>query len=205
MIWAAVTDIEFQSWDLFGLSTEACLFVCLIVKYTFLDLRYQISTGIKNVRQLVPLLYLPPILSGFLCPWISFFPLFFPLCMLPLVISQPRAGLCDKADRFSFFRMKNEQNKKVADPKPSKPMSASHLSNKDIENKDPGSSATGKKAPLQAGISRLPVLAKSLHLQTPSDFSQSHCRWEEKPLAVSISFWSCRFPYFYLLGLVWCV
>lgn len=106
---------------------------------------------------------------------------------------------------FSFFRMKNEQNKKVADPKPSKPMSASHLSNKDIENKDPGSSATGKKAPLQAGISRLPVLAKSLHLQTPSDFSQSHCRWEEKPLAVSISFWSCRFPYFYLLGLVWCV
>lgn len=134
-----------------------------------------------------------------------FFPPFFPLCMLPLVISQPRAGLCDKADRFSFFRMKNEQNKKVADPKPSKPMSASHLSNKDIENKDPGSSATGKKAPLQAGISRLPVLAKSLHLQTPSDFSQSHCRWEEKPLAVSISFWSCSFPYFYLLGLVWCV
>lgn len=134
-----------------------------------------------------------------------FSPFFSPLCMLPLVISQPRAGLCDKADRFSFFRMKNEQNKKVADPKPSKPMSASHLSNKDIENKDPGSSATGKKAPLQAGISRLPVLAKSLHLQTPSDFSQSHCRWEEKPLAVSISFWSCRFPYFYLLGLVWCV
>uniref|UniRef100_A0A3Q4HCN6 Uncharacterized protein n=1 Tax=Neolamprologus brichardi TaxID=32507 RepID=A0A3Q4HCN6_NEOBR len=59
----------------------------------------------------------------------------------------------------------------------------SHLSNKNIENKDPGSSATGKKAPLRAGISRLPVLAKSLHLQTPSDFSQSHCRWEEKPLA----------------------
>uniref|UniRef100_A0A3B4H1V5 Uncharacterized protein n=1 Tax=Pundamilia nyererei TaxID=303518 RepID=A0A3B4H1V5_9CICH len=75
------------------------------------------------------------------------------------------------------------QNKIRTDPKPSKPMSASHLSNKDIENKDPGSSATGKKAPLQAGISRLPVLAKSLHLQTPSDFSQSHCRWEEKPLA----------------------
>uniref|UniRef100_A0AAX7TKR2 Uncharacterized protein n=1 Tax=Astatotilapia calliptera TaxID=8154 RepID=A0AAX7TKR2_ASTCA len=75
------------------------------------------------------------------------------------------------------------QNKIRTDPKPSKPMSGSHLSNKDIENKDPGSSATGKKAPLQAGISRLPVLAKSLHLQTPSDFSQSHCRWEEKPLA----------------------
>ncbi|CAI5647403.1 unnamed protein product [Oreochromis niloticus] len=85
--------------------------------------------------------------------------------------------------RSDFMRMKNEQNKKVADPKPSKPMSASHLSNKDIENKDPVSSAIGKKAPLRAGISRLPVLAKSLHLQTPSDFSQSHCRWEEKPLA----------------------
>uniref|UniRef100_A0A668W1Y8 Uncharacterized protein n=1 Tax=Oreochromis aureus TaxID=47969 RepID=A0A668W1Y8_OREAU len=75
------------------------------------------------------------------------------------------------------------QNKIRTDPKPSKPMSASHLSNKDIENKDPGSSAIGKKAPLRAGISRLPVLAKSLHLQTPSDFSQSHCKWEEKPLA----------------------
>ncbi|XP_035761579.1 uncharacterized protein LOC102779427 isoform X2 [Neolamprologus brichardi] len=85
--------------------------------------------------------------------------------------------------RSDFMRMKNEQNKKVTDTKPSKPMSASHLSNKNIENKDPGSSATGKKAPLRAGISRLPVLAKSLHLQTPSDFSQSHCRWEEKPLA----------------------
>uniref|UniRef100_A0A669CAY1 Uncharacterized LOC100701375 n=1 Tax=Oreochromis niloticus TaxID=8128 RepID=A0A669CAY1_ORENI len=75
------------------------------------------------------------------------------------------------------------QNKIRTDPKPSKPMSASHLSNKDIENKDPVSSAISKKAPLRAGISRLPVLAKSLHLQTPSDFSQSHCRWEEKPLA----------------------
>ncbi|KAM9350956.1 uncharacterized protein troap, partial [Symphorus nematophorus] len=41
----------------------------------------------------------------------------------------------------------------------------------------------GRKAPVRPGVSRLPVLAKSLHLQTPSDFSQSHCTWEEKPLA----------------------
>ncbi|KAG7520025.1 hypothetical protein JOB18_021166 [Solea senegalensis] len=82
-----------------------------------------------------------------------------------------------------FLRMKNEHNKIPADAKSSKLMSAPHLSKQDGENKDPGSSEMSRKAPARAGISRLPVLAKSLHLQTPSDFSQSHCRWEEKPLA----------------------
>ncbi|KAI3357397.1 hypothetical protein L3Q82_015830 [Scortum barcoo] len=82
-----------------------------------------------------------------------------------------------------FQRMKNEQNKMPAHPKPSKLLSAPHLSNNDTENQDPGHSETGKKVPVRPGVSRLPVLAKSLHLQTPSDFSQSHCRWEEKPLA----------------------
>ncbi|XP_008294766.1 uncharacterized protein troap [Stegastes partitus] len=82
-----------------------------------------------------------------------------------------------------FQRMKNEHNKRQADPKSSKPMSVSHLSNKDSENKPPGNSEISKKAPVRPGVSRLPVLAKSLPLQTPNDFSQSHSRWEEKPLA----------------------
>ncbi|XP_058497874.1 uncharacterized protein troap isoform X2 [Solea solea] len=82
-----------------------------------------------------------------------------------------------------FLRMKNEHNKIPADAKSSKLVSAPHLSKQDGENKDPGSSELSRKAPARAGISRLPVLAKSLHLQTPFDFSQSHSRWEEKPLA----------------------
>ncbi|RVE70430.1 hypothetical protein OJAV_G00064930 [Oryzias javanicus] len=82
--------------------------------------------------------------------------------------------------RSDFERVKNEQNKRQMDPKPNKPLASSRLLNKDIENKDPAE--LGRKAPLQAGISKLPVLAKSLCLQTPSHFKQSHLRWEEKPL-----------------------
>ncbi|XP_040007651.1 uncharacterized protein LOC120803346 isoform X2 [Xiphias gladius] len=85
--------------------------------------------------------------------------------------------------RSDFLRMKNEHNKMPAVPKPSKLLSAQHLSKQDSENKDPGSSEMGRKAPVRPGVSRLPVLAKSLRLQTPSDFSQTHCRWEEKSLA----------------------
>ncbi|XP_044208796.1 uncharacterized protein LOC122983106 isoform X2 [Thunnus albacares] len=85
--------------------------------------------------------------------------------------------------RSDFQRMKNEHNKMPADPKPFKHVSATHLPNKDIENQDPGSSEVGKRAPVRPGVSRLPVLAKSLRLQTPSDFTQSHCGWEDKPLA----------------------
>ncbi|XP_045899663.1 uncharacterized protein LOC123967590 isoform X4 [Micropterus dolomieu] len=86
-------------------------------------------------------------------------------------------------NRSDFLRMKNEHNKMPAPQKSSKLMSAPHVSNRDIENQDPGNSEMGRKAPVRPGGSRLPVLAKSLHLQAPSDFSQSHCRWEEKPLA----------------------
>ncbi|KAL7398265.1 hypothetical protein ABVT39_007019 [Epinephelus coioides] len=82
-----------------------------------------------------------------------------------------------------LMRTKNEHNKMPPHPKPSKLLSAPPLSNQNIENQDPGNSEMGRKAPVRPGMSRLPVLAKSLHLQTPSDFSQSHCRWEEKPLA----------------------
>ncbi|XP_031140246.1 uncharacterized protein LOC116039541 isoform X1 [Sander lucioperca] len=85
--------------------------------------------------------------------------------------------------RSDFMRTKNEHNKMPADPKPCKGLSAPHLSNQNIENQDPGNSETGRKAPVRPGVSRLPVLAKSLCLPTPSDFSKSHCRWEEKPLA----------------------
>ncbi|XP_041802369.1 uncharacterized protein LOC121613149 isoform X2 [Chelmon rostratus] len=82
-----------------------------------------------------------------------------------------------------FLRMKNEHNKMPAHSKPTKPLSEPHLLKQDVENKHPGNSDVGRKAPVRPGVSRLPVLAKSLRLQTPSDFSQSHCRWEEKPLA----------------------
>ncbi|XP_056897398.1 uncharacterized protein troap isoform X1 [Takifugu flavidus] len=78
-----------------------------------------------------------------------------------------------------FLRMKNEQSKTN---QPKSPKSAPHYSNQD-ENKDPQKSAVGKKASVRQGVSRLPVLAKSLHLPSPSSFSLSHCKWEEKPLA----------------------
>ncbi|CAJ1085303.1 uncharacterized protein troap [Xyrichtys novacula] len=85
--------------------------------------------------------------------------------------------------RSDCLRMKNENNKMPAQPKPSKAQSVPHFSNHNIENQDPENPQMGRKAPVRSGVSRLPVLAKSLHLQTPSDFSQSHSKWEEKPLA----------------------
>lgn len=99
---------------------------------------------------------------------------------------------CFATDFSSTRRMKNEHNKMPRQPKSSKPFSVPHHSNQD-ENKDPGNSEMGRKAPLRPGVSRLPVLAKSLRLQTPSNFKQSHCKWEEKPLPVSAYFLSCRF------------
>ncbi|XP_068996913.1 uncharacterized protein troap [Embiotoca jacksoni] len=85
--------------------------------------------------------------------------------------------------RSDCLRMKNEQNKKHVDKKPSKLQPAPHTSSKDSENKHPGSLEIGRKATVRPGVSRLPVPIKSLRLQTPCDFSQSHCKWEEKPLA----------------------
>lgn len=92
--------------------------------------------------------------------------------------------LCQQSQnkiRSEFQRMKNEHNMKQVEPKLSKVMSSLHLSNRDGENKDPAES--GRKPPLHLGGSRLPVLAKSCKLQTPSEFKQSHYKWEEKPLA----------------------
>ncbi|XP_055366269.1 uncharacterized protein troap isoform X2 [Betta splendens] len=80
-------------------------------------------------------------------------------------------------------RMKNEHNKMTTEPKAFRLQPAPDLPNQDSENQDPGNSKMVIKAPQRPGVSRLPVLAKSLHLQTPSNFSQSHCRWEDKPLA----------------------
>lgn len=91
-------------------------------------------------------------------------------------------------DQSSPHRMKKEPTKMNH---PKSPKSAAHHCNQD-ENKDPQKSAAGEKAPVRPGVSRLPVLAKSLHLPTPSSFSLSNCQWEEKPLAVSVSF-SSRF------------
>ncbi|KAA8591126.1 hypothetical protein FQN60_002069 [Etheostoma spectabile] len=85
--------------------------------------------------------------------------------------------------RNDFMRTKNDYNKMPAHPKPSEGLSAPHLSNQNIENQEPGNSELGRKAPVRPGVSRLPVLAKSLCLPTSSDFTKSHYRWEEKPLA----------------------
>ncbi|XP_026223688.1 uncharacterized protein troap isoform X2 [Anabas testudineus] len=107
--------------------------------------------------------------------------------LLPLDISMDSSPvLCKQSQNkicSDLQRMRNEHNKMTANPKPFKLQSAPHPSKKDSENQDPRVSEIGKKTSLRPGVSRLPVLAKSLHLQTPSDFSQSHCRWEEKPLA----------------------
>ncbi|XP_068454086.1 uncharacterized protein troap isoform X2 [Clinocottus analis] len=97
----------------------------------------------------------------------------------------PSPVLCQQSQnkiRRDIMRTKNEHNKIPAHPKPSKLLSTPHFSNQNIQNQDPGFSEIGKKVPVRTGVSRLPVLAKSLHLQTPSDFSQSHCSWEDKPL-----------------------
>ncbi|XP_068163189.1 uncharacterized protein troap [Antennarius striatus] len=82
-----------------------------------------------------------------------------------------------------FQRMKNEHNKIPSHPKSFTTLSVSQPFKQHSENKDPGNSEIARKAPVTPGISRLPVLAKSRCPQMPSDFSQSHCRWEEKPLA----------------------
>ncbi|KAK6308477.1 hypothetical protein J4Q44_G00217480 [Coregonus suidteri] len=88
-------------------------------------------------------------------------------------------------------------NRMTADPKPgSKHPSLPHPSKHPSvphghptklgsENKDPAAvSDNSTKPPVRPlGISRLPVLAKSLPLQTPSDFTLSHKRWEENSLA----------------------
>lgn len=87
-------------------------------------------------------------------------------------------------------RLRNVQNKMPMQPMSVKPSSAPHHS-KQNENRDPANSETGKKAPVRPGLSRLPVPVKNLRLHTPSEFSQSHCEWEEKPLTVSNAFVSC--------------
>ncbi|XP_041712753.1 mucin-5AC isoform X2 [Coregonus clupeaformis] len=98
----------------------------------------------------------------------------------------------------SLNRMKlNELNRMTADPKPGSkhpsvphpskhtPVPHGHRSKRGTENKDPAAASDNDpKPPVRPlGISRLPVLAKSLPLQTPSDFTQSHKRWEENSLA----------------------
>ncbi|XP_029995691.1 uncharacterized protein troap [Sphaeramia orbicularis] len=95
----------------------------------------------------------------------------------PVLRQQSQKKICT-----DILRTKNEQNKMAGEAKPSKLMSASHPPNQNIENHDPRSSEKSRKAPVRPTVSRLPVLVKSLHLQTPSEFTQSHHRWEEKPL-----------------------
>ncbi|XP_014864959.1 PREDICTED: uncharacterized protein LOC106931375 isoform X2 [Poecilia mexicana] len=94
--------------------------------------------------------------------------------------------------RSDFLRMKNEHNIQQPEPKLSEGMSSLHLSKKGVENKDPGEA--GRKPPFQPGGSRLPVLAKSLKLQAPPVFKESHSKWEEKPLAGKTKKKTCTRP-----------
>lgn len=109
--------------------------------------------------------------------------------MVPLTVGlgleckEMRSQLFFTYNNFPNHRMKNEHKKLPVEPKTSKFVSASDLSSEDGENKDPKT----KKAPGRPGVSRLPVLAKTVCLQTPSNFSQTHCKWEDKSLAVSDS------------------
>ncbi|XP_032431662.1 uncharacterized protein troap isoform X1 [Xiphophorus hellerii] len=94
--------------------------------------------------------------------------------------------------RSDFLRMKSEHNIQQPEPKLSEVMSSLHLSKKGAENKDP--IEAGRKPPLQPGGSRLPVLAKSLKLQAPLLFKESHSKWEEKPLAGKTKRKACTRP-----------
>nr|XP_020475983.1 uncharacterized protein LOC109971829 isoform X1 [Monopterus albus]XP_020475994.1 uncharacterized protein LOC109971829 isoform X2 [Monopterus albus] len=96
----------------------------------------------------------------------------------PVLRKQNQNKICS-----DFKIVKKEHNRMQVDPKPSKHLSVRQLSEQDRENKDPGNSEMARKSPVRTSVSRLPVLAKTLCPQTPYDFSQSHCRWQEKPLA----------------------
>uniref|UniRef100_A0A3P9QGU5 Uncharacterized LOC103467299 n=1 Tax=Poecilia reticulata TaxID=8081 RepID=A0A3P9QGU5_POERE len=85
-----------------------------------------------------------------------------------------------------------QQTQNKIQPKLSEGMSSLHLSKKGVENKDPGEA--GRKPPFQPGGSRLPVLAKSLKLQAPLVFKESHSKWEEKPLAGKTRKKACTRP-----------
>lgn len=78
-------------------------------------------------------------------------------------------------NQTDHVRMNKELKKLSLDPKPSKHLSVLH-SKCNIENQDPLNSVNKHKP----GTSRLPVLAKSLHLHAPSQFT--HQKWEENPL-----------------------
>ncbi|XP_043983676.1 uncharacterized protein LOC122837401 isoform X1 [Gambusia affinis] len=103
--------------------------------------------------------------------------------------------LCQQSQnkiRSDFLRMKSEHNIQQPEPKLSEVLSSLHLSKKGVENKDPGEA--GRRPFLQPGGSRLPVLAKSLKLQAPPVFKESHSKWEEKPLAGKTKKKACTRP-----------
>ncbi|XP_024232117.1 uncharacterized protein LOC112216381 isoform X4 [Oncorhynchus tshawytscha] len=92
-------------------------------------------------------------------------------------------------DHSSLNRMTADTkpgSKHLSVPLPSKHPSVphGHPSKLGPENKDPvAASDNGPKLTIRPlGISRLPVLAKSLPLKTPSDFTRSHKRWEDNSL-----------------------
>lgn len=77
-------------------------------------------------------------------------------------------------------RLKSEQNK-ISDSKTSKV--SLHPVRHNLENRDPLKTVKVHPPHIQIGVSRLPVLAKSLQLQTPNEFTRSHSKYEEKPFA----------------------
>lgn len=82
--------------------------------------------------------------------------------------------------RSDIPRTKGEPKKLTVDSKSSKEL-AIYPQEHNLENQDPGRSKQVRPH-VRPAVSRLPILAKSLHLQTPNEFSQSHNKWEEKTL-----------------------
>ncbi|XP_055022040.1 uncharacterized protein troap isoform X2 [Boleophthalmus pectinirostris] len=82
----------------------------------------------------------------------------------------------------TILRTINEQNKVAAEPKFSKSLPMHSLQH-NLEDQGLGRSGQVRPPHPRPTGSRLPVLAKSLHLQIPNEFAQSHCKWDAKPLS----------------------
>lgn len=84
--------------------------------------------------------------------------------------------------RSDILRTNSGQNKITVDTKSIKALSLKSVQH-NLENQDPESSGQVRPPHVRPGVSRLPVLAKSLYSQTLNEFTDSHSKWEEKPLA----------------------
>uniref|UniRef100_A0AAY4EIP2 Uncharacterized protein n=1 Tax=Denticeps clupeoides TaxID=299321 RepID=A0AAY4EIP2_9TELE len=98
---------------------------------------------------------------------------------------------------FRTLKTQQEQNKTLSNANVSKSSPACHGSKRGLENKDP--SVAGRLK----GVSRLPVLAKSLQHPTTAEaaLGVTQMKWEQRPLLVG----SCtRGPRFYIYFIYFC-